>query len=55
MLSSKQPKWVIAAELVETNRLWARTVASVQPEWAETMAKHLTKYSYGEPRWDARS
>ena len=55
VLSHKQPKWVIAAELVETNRLWARTVASVQPEWAEAIAKHLTKYSYGEPRWDARS
>ena len=55
VLSRKQPKWVIAAELVETNRLWARTVASVQPEWAEVIAKHLTKYSYGEPRWDARS
>ena len=55
VLSRKQPKWVIAAELVETNRLWARTVASVQPEWAEAIAEHLTKYSYGEPRWDARS
>ena len=55
VLSRKQPKWVIAAELVETNRLWARTVASVQPEWAEAIGKHLTKYSYGEPRWDARS
>ncbi len=55
VLSRKQPTWVIAAELVETNRLWARTVASVQPEWAEAIAKHLTKYSYGEPRWDARS
>ncbi len=55
VLSRKQPKWVIAAELVETNRLWARTVASVQPEWAEAIATHLTKYSYGEPRWDARS
>ena len=54
-LSRKAPKWVIAAELVETNRLWARTVASVQPEWAETIGRHLTKYSYGEPRWDARS
>src|SRR4029079_13537950 len=54
-LARRQPKWVIAAELVETNRLWARTVASVRPEWAETIGKHLTKYSYGEPRWDARS
>jgi len=55
VLSRKLPKWVIAAELVETNRLWARTVASVQPEWAEAIGQHLTKYSYGEPRWDARS
>jgi ATP-dependent helicase HrpA len=55
VLARKQPKWIIAAELVETNRLWARTVASVQPEWAEAIGKHLTKYSYGEPRWDARS
>jgi ATP-dependent helicase HrpA len=55
VLARRQPKWVIAAELVETNRLWARTVASVQPEWAEAIGKHLTKYSYGEPRWDARS
>ena len=55
VLSRKQPKWVIAAELVETNRLWARTVASVQPEWAESIGRHLTKYSYSEPRWDARS
>src|SRR5262249_49987536 len=55
VLSRKQPKWVIAAELVETNRLWARTVASVQPEWAEAIGKHLTRYSYGEPGWNARS
>jgi ATP-dependent helicase HrpA len=54
-LAKAQPKWVIAAELVETNRLWARTVASVQPEWAERIGGHLVKYSYGEPRWDARS
>ena len=54
VLSRKQPKWVIAAELVETNRLWARTVAAVQPEWAESIGKHLTKYSHGEPRWEAR-
>jgi ATP-dependent RNA helicase HrpA len=55
VLSRKQPTWVIAAELVETNRLWARTVASVHPEWAEAIGKHLTKYSYGDPRWDAPS
>jgi len=48
------PKWVIAAELVETNRLWGRVVASVQPEWAEQLGQHLAKHSYGEPSWDAR-
>ncbi len=48
------PKWVIAAELVETNRLWGRVVAAVQPEWAESLAGHLVRRSYSEPRWDAR-
>ena len=48
------PRWVIAAELVETNRLYGRVVAAVQPEWAEELGRHLAKYSYGEPSWDAR-
>ena len=48
------PKWVIAAELVETNRLWGRVVAAVQPEWAERLAGPLLRRSYGEPRWDER-
>ena len=48
------PKWVIAAELVETNRLWGRVVATVQPEWAEQLGGALLRRSYGEPRWDAR-
>jgi ATP-dependent helicase HrpA len=50
--AKKPPKWVMAAELVETNRLWARTVASVQPEWAERLGGHLARYSYDEPWWD---
>jgi ATP-dependent helicase HrpA len=48
------PRWVVAAELVETNRLWGRMVAAVQPEWAESLGGHLAKYSYGEPYWDSR-
>jgi len=48
------PKWVIASELVETNRLWGRVVASVQPEWAERLGGALLRRSYSEPRWDAR-
>ena len=54
-LSKKPPKWVMAAELVETNRLWGRVAAGVHPEWAERLAGPLAKYSYGEPRWDARA
>ena len=50
-LFRKQPKWVVAAELVETTRLYARTVAQVQPEWVESLAGHLVKRSYSEPHW----
>jgi len=53
-LARTPPEWVMAAELVETSRLWARTVAGMQPEWAEQLAAHLVKRSYGEPRWSAR-
>ena len=55
VLARRGPKWVMAAELVETNRLWARRVASIQPEWAEASAAHLVKRSYGEPWWDSES
>ena len=54
-LAKKPPKWLMAAELVETNRLWGRMTAAVQPEWAERLAGPLVKYSYGDPTWDARS
>jgi ATP-dependent RNA helicase HrpA len=53
-LAKKPPQWVVAAELVETSRLWARTVARIEPEWAEPLAGHLVKRSYSEPHWDAR-
>jgi ATP-dependent helicase HrpA len=54
MYAKKMPAWVMAAELVETNRLWARVVAPVRPEWAEQLAGDLATRSYGEPWWDAR-
>ena len=54
VLAKKAPRWLMAAELVETNRLWARRVATIQPEWAERIGAHLVRRSYGEPRWDAR-
>ena len=54
VLARRPPQWVVAAELVETSRLWARTAASIEPEWAEPLAGHLLRRSYSEPRWDAR-
>jgi ATP-dependent helicase HrpA len=53
-LARKPPQWVMAAELVETSRLWARTAAVIKPEWAETLAAHLVRRGYSEPRWDAK-
>ncbi len=50
--AKKLPRWVMAGGLVETNRLWARTVAPIQPEWAERAGAHLVSRSYGEPAWD---
>ncbi|SDY54156.1 ATP-dependent helicase HrpA [Modestobacter sp. DSM 44400] len=52
-LARKPPRWVVAAELVETSRLFARTVARVDPEVVERLAAHLVKRQYSEPRWDA--
>jgi ATP-dependent helicase HrpA len=54
VLARKPPAWVVAAELVETSRLWARVVARIEPEWAESLSAHLVKRNYSEPRWDAR-
>ncbi len=54
VLARRPPQWVIAAELVETSRLWARVVARIEPEWAEPLAGHLVRREYSEPHWDAR-
>ncbi len=54
-LFKKRPRWVAAAELVETTRLYARTVARIEPEWVEGLAEHLLKRSYAEPHWEKRS
>ncbi|TVR24794.1 MAG: ATP-dependent RNA helicase HrpA [Ilumatobacter sp.] len=53
--SKNPPRWIMAAELVETNRIYARRVATIQPEWAEQLGSHLVKRSYGDPRWDAKA
>jgi ATP-dependent helicase HrpA len=54
VLARKPPQWVVAAELVETSRLWARVTARIEPEWAEPLAAHLIKREYSEPHWDGR-
>ena len=53
-LSKKPPAWIMAAEVVETSRLWARDVARIEPEWAEEPAAHLVRRIYAEPRWSAK-
>ncbi|WP_228893547.1 ATP-dependent RNA helicase HrpA [Pseudoduganella aquatica] len=54
-LLKKPGKWIMAAELVETTRLYARCVAKIEPEWLEKVGGHLLKKSWGEPRWEKRS
>lgn len=51
----RKPKWVVAAELIETTRRFARSVARIDPEWLEPLAPHLVKRSYSDPHWDARA
>jgi len=53
-LARKAPDWIVAAELVETSRLWARTVARIEPEWIEPLAAHLVRRSYSEPHWERK-
>lgn len=48
----KRHEWVMAMELVETSRLWARRVARIDPAWVEQVAPHLCKSKYGEAHWD---
>ena len=53
-LSKKPPEFLMAAELVETSRLWARDVAKIEPQWVERAAKDLLKHSYSEPVWSRK-
>ncbi len=53
-LFKKQPRYVMAAELVETSRLWGRVVARIEPEWAESLARHVVKRTYSEPHWEKK-
>lgn len=53
-LAKKPPQMVMAAEMVETSRLWARDVAAIQPAWVESAAGHLIKHQYSEPFWSSK-
>ena len=50
-----RPKWIMASEQVETSKVYARTVAKIEPEWIEQCAKHLVKSSYYEPHWEKKA
>ncbi|HIF53625.1 MAG TPA: ATP-dependent RNA helicase HrpA [Methylococcaceae bacterium] len=50
-----KPKWIMAAEQVETSKVYARTVAKIEPEWIEQCAQHLVKSSYYEPHWEKKA
>ncbi|HVF17692.1 MAG TPA: ATP-dependent RNA helicase HrpA, partial [Steroidobacteraceae bacterium] len=50
-LASKPPKWLVAANLMETTRLYARMVAAIEPHWIEAAGAHLLKRQYAEPHW----
>ena len=54
-LLKKPGKWIMAAELVDTTRLYARCVAQIAPEWLERVGAHLLRKSWGEPRWEKRT
>ncbi|OIR05818.1 ATP-dependent RNA helicase HrpB [mine drainage metagenome] len=55
VLAKKGTKWVVAAEIVETTRLFARCVARIEPEWLEEVGAHLIKRSYFEPHWEKKA
>ena len=51
-LARRRPRWVMAANIVETSRVFARRVAEIEPQWIEAAASHLCKREYLEPDWD---
>ena len=53
-LRNKPPKWIMAAEITETTRIYARTIAGIDPQWVEDEGHHLLKRQYSEPHWQKR-
>ncbi|TWU41405.1 ATP-dependent RNA helicase HrpB [Novipirellula aureliae] len=54
-LADAKPKWIVAAELVETAKRYARTVARIDPRWIEQIGNHLLKRSHSDPHWSAKT
>jgi ATP-dependent helicase HrpA len=54
-LSKSKPKWVMAAELVRTTKLYARACAKIDPQWIESAAAHLVTRTHSEPHWDSET
>ncbi|OZI79708.1 ATP-dependent RNA helicase HrpA [Bordetella genomosp. 2] len=54
-LAKKGGRWIVAAELVETTRLYARCVARIEPTWLERVAAHLLRRSWSDPRWEKKA
>ncbi|URF02884.1 MULTISPECIES: ATP-dependent RNA helicase HrpA [Cupriavidus] len=55
LIARKVGRWIIAAELVETSRLFARTLARIEPEWIEQVGRHLLKVSWSDPHWEKKA
>ncbi|MBS3803324.1 MAG: ATP-dependent RNA helicase HrpA [Oleiphilaceae bacterium] len=53
-VAKTSPKWIVAAEIVETSRVFARMVARIEPEWIEPLASHVVKHHYFEPHWERK-
>lgn len=53
-MAKKTPKWIMAAELVETSKLFARSAARIDSAWLEPLAKHMVKYQHSEPQWSKK-
>lgn len=53
-LFKKKPRWLMAAEILETSKVYAHCVAEIDPEWIEQVAQHLVKRSYSDPHWEKK-
>lgn len=54
MFGQKKPEWILAYDMVDTSRLWARRVAKIEPQWLEDIVPHLCRYRYHDAKWDRK-